>query len=391
MNRFATRVLSVLGFLLLQLVRDSSRSTADPGALGDAGNGSGCGHARNVQSGKRRLPGGKSWRLPPEGPPCSRSPSWSFYGKKFVFSETGEGTGASVAIESRTPLTLHRPSMSNPGRLPGHLLSPKVVCRLLIILLSVVAAGCVGGAAIDPKVQAIIDRLESAGMPPRYQMTYVPISGSPYLACLGGVDIVDMTVDHEVGAVRYQPQRDTPAVVITDEALFIDDTSTGELQRASLTSTPDPAALRSVFGDSLAGYVSDGLQTPDLNTLTLASISVAESVTVEPSSVDDAGHELVITLDTAVFDERVSADTDGPVESESDLAPLTVEAIVDSRGLTTRLVISSSAQESEGNYALTASYDFVPEVEIPKRSSTPITSIHELSFPRPQDSCVFEQ
>ncbi len=281
--------------------------------------------------------------------------------------------------------------MRDPDTLRKHLPLPKVVCRLLIILLSVVAAGCAGGGAVDPEVQAIIDRLESAEIPPRYQMSYVPISGSPYLACLGGVDVVDMTVDHEAGAVRYQPRRDTPAIVATNEALFIDDTSTGELQRASLSPTPDPAALRDVFGDSLAGYLSDGLRTPDLNTLTLASISVAESVKVEPSSVDDAGHQLAITLDTEAFDQRVSADTDGPLESESDLAPRTVEAIVDSRGLTTRVVVSSSEQESEGNYALTASYDFVQKVEVPTRLPTPVTSIQELSFPRPQDSCVFEQ
>lgn len=296
-----------------------------------------------------------------------------------------------IAFWPWTPPTLHPMSMSHPHGLQRHLRLPQLVSRLLIIALSAAAAGCTGSGSVAPEVQAIIDQLESAEVPARYQMSYVPISDSPYLACLGGVDVVDMTVDHETEVIRYQPQRNTPAIVATNQTLFIVDASAGELQQASLIPPPDPSDLRDVFGDSLAVYLSDGLRTPDLNALTLASISVAESARVESSSSEAGVHELVITLDTDAFNERFSADAEGPIESEDAPAPLTVEALVNASGLTTRFVVSSTAQESHGNYALTARYDSIERVEVPAHSSIASVTIRELSFPRPQDSCEFEQ
>ncbi len=273
------------------------------------------------------------------------------------------------------------------GFWPGTLPMQVWVGLVGVILL---AAACAGGSVVEPDAQPVVDRLEAAEVPSRYQMTYTPISHSPYVACLGGLDVVDIVLDYETGAARYQVERDAPALVVADDTLFVVDSSTGDVQRAPLSSTPDHVALRDLLGTSLASYVIDGLGTPDLNTLTLAAISVAESVRLGSPPPEGSEQVLVIALDTDALNERITADSDGEAVSEEGPTPLVFEAAIDPRGLATRVVVSSSDREAEGNYAITASYGTIAPIDVPADRPA-VLPVEELSFPTPRDSCVFEQ
>ncbi len=106
-----------------------------------------------------------------------------------------------------------RPSgLAATGRRPVRV----VIGSAVVLVVVALGAGCgTRQAVVDAAAQPIVDRMRAAPEVRRWTFTYQPRSGSPYVACLTGIDEIEGSVDLDSGAIELTPNRDAPPIAIT--------------------------------------------------------------------------------------------------------------------------------------------------------------------------------
>lgn len=244
-------------------------------------------------------------------------------------------------------------------------------------------AGCGSTNPIDDRAQPVVDELRSAEVPRQYRSTYIPASPSPFLSCLQGVEEVEMTVDWELGVVRLQPRRDTPAVFVTETMIVVDNRRSPELLAWSVDLDSD--ALADVFGASVGALIETGIRSPDPNVTIDALIDIAISVQLTQPPGGLVGESISITVDRERFNAESGREPGSP-------APRIV-ATINGDGLVTGYVVSDPSEDSDPdpdtNYAVVTDYEPAPSHSVPAGGERR-SSIKDIAYPSPEDSCQFE-
>lgn len=269
--------------------------------------------------------------------------------------------------------------------------------RIMVLAGFVVAAavGCAGdGSPVEAAARPIVERLRDAPVPTRWSFRYQADSASDYLACLGGVDVVFGVMDLEVGALMIQPERNAPAIIVTESDFFVtaDSTAEGPWQEARRNGSDNAGQLESIFGKVLAGYIATGLRAPDLNMTTLAAIRIADAVEVAVPPAGLSGDTLRITVDPDEY--LAELESQGAVSLDATEAIPTLIATVDDSGLVVALAVDATpAGETAGDhgdrYFLTAGYDDTAPLSLPGAAERRTVPLNRLAYPPPEESCQF--
>lgn len=249
---------------------------------------------------------------------------------------------------------------------------------------------------IDPAVRPILERLERTPAPARWSFRYMPISASPYIACLGGIDEVDGAVDTVAGLLLIEPNRDAAPIIVTNSSFMIRSDSQ-ELENWDEVQSLDNdvrATLTPKLGEVLAGFVEDGLRLPDPKMTALAAVEIAESVKPAETPSGLTGDSFTVVVDPDQFIAELEAGGLRPSEDDLDLIP-TVTVSVDDTGLVTGLVIrttsTGSEEEGGGGYVVATNYGDITPLQLPGRLQRRPVDLVDLSYPSPNESCAFGQ
>lgn len=272
-----------------------------------------------------------------------------------------------------------------------------IVWRTVLVLGLVVAfaMGCARGSnPVDAAARPIVERLRDAPVPTRWSFRYQPDSASDYLACLRGVDVVFGVMDLEVGALMVQPERNAPAIIVTESGFVVapDPTAEGPWQEVRWNESDDPRQLESMFGEVLAGYIATGLRAPDLNMTTLAAIRIAGAVEVTTPPTGLSGDTLRITVDPDEY--LAELESQGAATVDATEAIPTLIATVDDAGRVVALAVDArpadeSADGHGTRYFLTAGYDGTEPLSLSGAAERSTVPLNRLGYPSPEDSCQF--
>ncbi|NNF63102.1 MAG: hypothetical protein HKN07_02480 [Acidimicrobiia bacterium] len=240
-------------------------------------------------------------------------------------------------------------------------------------------------------MRELIDAIEEADVPDRYAFSFVPDGPSPFVACLAGVDEIDGVVDVTARAVKLNPRRVAPEIIVTEDELFVGDLESEIWARVGWSPTLDQERLTSIFGETLAERIVVGFRSPDPNATALGAIEVADSVmpanTLERS---EASESFVVEIDEEAFAGLPSDGESDDVGPALDQIRLVVTATPE--GLVTSTVVTAgSDSESYANYVIHVTYDDVPGVLVPPFEDQRHTSLSDLQYPDAQSSCAFGQ
>ena len=256
-----------------------------------------------------------------------------------------------------------------------------VAAGLMATAISLLA--CSPTTPIDDQAQPVVDALRAAEVPRQYRSTYVPESPSAYLACLQGVEEIEMTVDWDLGVVRLQPRRDAPAVFVTETTIVVD-------HQAAAVALPwsadlDADSLGDVFGTSLGAFIETGIRSPDPNATVEALIDIAVSVQLTQPPSGLVGDAIVITIDANQFNTASNRENGAP-------APRFI-ATIDANGLVTGFLVSDpkadSGPDPVTSYAVVTEYEPAPTLGVPQAEQA-LSSIHDVAYPSAETSCRFE-
>ena len=261
---------------------------------------------------------------------------------------------------------------------------------LTVFVVAVLASGCAGDDPVDPEVRPLVDAIETADSPARYRFNFVPASPSPFVACLAGIDEIEGVLDVDAGAIRLQPRRNAPEILVTTTELLV-----ATADSDTWVSTPwDPAmdqeVLEAIFGETLAGRIVVGFRAPDPNTTAIAAIDVAESVLPVATPPTVMGESFEILVDQREFADQTADATSGSADRSVPLLRLTVSATKE--GLVTSIFVDAGTDGgSTTNYAISATYEDVPSLLIPPEAQREATTLAEIDYPDAQSSCAFGQ
>lgn len=247
---------------------------------------------------------------------------------------------------------------------------------------------------IDPAVRPTVDRLEQTPAPKRWSFRYTPISASPYVACLGGVDEVDGAIDTTAGLMVLEPNREAPPIIVTDSSFMIRPDSL-ELENWDEVQLPDGdvrTILTPILGEVLAGFVADGVRLPDPKMTALAAVEIAESVKPSESLPGLTGDSFTVIVNDDQFIAELKAG--GLIPTEDDLARIpTITVSLDDVGRVTQLIIrtpeTGNEDHSDRGYVLTTEYGDVTPAQLPSPGQRQLVQLNDLDYPSPNESCAF--
>ncbi len=261
---------------------------------------------------------------------------------------------------------------------------------LTVFAVAILATGCAGGDPVAPDVRPLVDAIERADSPARYRFNFVPASPSPFVACLAGVDEIEGVLDVGAGAIRLQPRREAPEILVTTTELLV-----ARAGSESWMSTPwDPAMdgglLAAIFGETMAGRILVGFRSPDPNAIAMAAIDIADSVVPASTPRGSVGESLEIVVNQREFADR-TGDLTGDAEDGLP-PPLRLIVSATQEGLVTSIFVNAGPDgDSTTNYAISASYDDIPRLVIPSEELREATALEEVEYPDAQSSCAFGQ
>lgn len=257
----------------------------------------------------------------------------------------------------------------------------RVAAAGFMAAVSVVACGSTN--PIDDQAQPVVDALLAAEVPRQYQSTYVPASPSPYLACLEGVEEVEVSVDWDLGVVRLQPRRDAPAVFVTETTIVVDHQDSPDV--VVWSADLDSDSLSEVFGTSLGAFIETGIRSPDPNATIEALIDIAVSVQLTQPPRGLVGEAIAITVDRNQFN-TASNREDGSRSPR-------IVATIDGNGLVTGFLVSDPTAGSDPvpvtNYAVVIDYGPAPTLRVPQVEEGR-SSVDDIAYPSAETSCQFE-
>lgn len=257
----------------------------------------------------------------------------------------------------------------------------RVAAAGFVAAVAVVACGST--SPIDDQAQPVVDALRAAEVPRQYRSTYVPASPSPYLACLQGVEEVEVSVDWDLGVVRLQPRRDAPAVFVTETTIVVDHQDSPDA--LAWSADLDSDSLADVFGTSLGTFIETGIRSPDPNATIDALIDIAVSVQLTRPPRGFVGDAITITVDRSQFNTASSREDGSP-------APRII-ATIDGNGLVTGLLVSDPTADTDPdpvtNYAVVTDYQPAPTLRVPQVDERR-SSVDDIAYPPAETSCQFE-
>jgi len=197
---------------------------------------------------------------------------------------------------------------------------PARVAAWVAVMLGVVLLGAGCGtrpAEVEATAQPIVDRMRAAPEVRRWAFTYQPRSGSPYVACLTGIDEIEGLVDLDSGAIQLTPNRDAPPTVVTPTSILVAaNTGNGRpWSEISLLEDPGRDRLDEVFGPTLAGFIANGTGEPHPTTTALAAVDVAASIRRDTSAVEP-GDTIQITVDADDYRQALASEGQQPPPTE---------------------------------------------------------------------------
>lgn len=252
------------------------------------------------------------------------------------------------------------------------------------VVLSIVGAGCGASVEVDSGVEALVEAVTDADAPNVFGVSFVPVSPSPYLACLQGTDEVNVAVDRNMGVAFIQARREVPPIMVTADKVFIGTGNSGRWWSIAMPAESDRAQVEVKFGTSLADFIYSGISEPSLNETVVALLDVATTVDASPTPAGVVGESFELTVDRG----RYLSQTDGGDE-ESPIPQVTVSARVD--GIVTGILVrpSSDTDDVGGPYMQTTNPQATIEIEIPDDLKNDPALLAEVPFPAPLDSCRF--
>ena len=257
----------------------------------------------------------------------------------------------------------------------------RVAAAGFVAVVAVVACGST--SPIDDQAQPVVDALRAADVPRQYQSTYVPASPSPYLACVQGVEEVQVSVDWDLGVVRLQPRRDAPAVFVTETTIVVDHQDSPDA--LAWSADLDSDSLTDVFGTSLGAFIQTGIRSPDPNATIDALIDIAVSVQLTQPPRGLVGDAIAITVDRSQFNTASNREDASP-------APRII-ATIDGSGLVTGFLVSDPTADTDPdpvtNYAVVTDYQPAPTLRAPQIEEER-SSVDDIAYPPPETSCQFE-
>lgn len=196
---------------------------------------------------------------------------------------------------------------------------PARVAAWVAVMLGVVLLGAGCGtrpAEVEAAAQPIVDRMRAAPEVRPWAFTYQPRSGSPYVACLTGMDEIEGLVDLDSGAIQLTPNRDAPPIVVTPTSILVAaNTGTGRpWSEISLLDDPGRDRLDEVFGPTLPGFIANGTGEPHPTTV-LAAVDVAASIRRDTSAVEP-GDTIQITIDADDYRQALASEGQQPPPAE---------------------------------------------------------------------------
>lgn len=257
------------------------------------------------------------------------------------------------------------------------------------LFISALIAACASSSPIHPEAQPLVDAVEEAEIPDRWEFSYVPTVPSAFMACLSGVDEIDGVLDLDARAIWLQPRRDAPPIIVTETEVLVSAGATGTWSATAWHPSLDTEALSSVFGETLGGLVATGFRAPDLNTTVRAAVSIADRVertTTPPGAVGDS---LEIVMNAQRFADELASD--GSVDA-SDPAPAPrLLATINDTGLVTSMVVAVGESTIAGaNYSYVASYTGVAPLVLPSDADRTDRALADVRYPTPEESCIFQ-
>ena len=259
---------------------------------------------------------------------------------------------------------------------------------LTVLVVTVLATACAGDDPVDPEVRPLVDAIEKAGSPARYRFNFVPASPSPFVACLAGIDEIEGVLDVGAGAIRLQPRRNAPEVLVTTTELLV-----ARADSETWMSTPwDPAMdrelLEAIFGETMAGRIVVGFRAPDPNAIAVAAIDVADSVLPIATPLTAMGESFEILVNQREFADLTADSTGDGASGSAPQLRLTVSATQD--GLVTSILVDAGPDgDSATNYAISATYEDAPRLVIPPQAQQEPATLEEIEYPDAQSSCAF--
>ena len=248
--------------------------------------------------------------------------------------------------------------------------------------LVLLVAGC--GASADRVISAearpILERLQSAPIPEAWSFDYVPLSASPYVSCLNGVDQVSGVIDLQTDAIRLQPDRVAPPLLATNTLLLVEESD--GIWGATSISEFENDSLEELFGQIVAGYLATGTRAPDPNLTVLALAEVAIEITVTDPPRGFEGETIAIRLDPAKYAAEVEA-VDSTVPQ--------VRATIDPTGNVTALIVEAEAngETHADGYVLRIEMLTGGDLVVPGAEQQNLVAASDVRYPDPTTSCRF--
>lgn len=203
-------------------------------------------------------------------------------------------------------------------------------------------------------------------------------------------------MDVAAGTLRIEPDRDAPAIIVTEGSITVASGpgGAGPWYDVSWRDGDDTDALGSLFGEVLAGFIADGVRAPDLNMLALAAVEFADDVQPFEPPDDIPGEGFAVTLDPDRY--LANLEAEGVVLGENELAEVpNLTVVVDAEGLVTVIIVGTRSQrpsndEAHGDgYTLTAEYGNVDPINTPSATELRSATLGTIEYPDPEESCVF--
>ena len=261
---------------------------------------------------------------------------------------------------------------------------------LAVFVVAVLASGCAGHGPVDPEVRPLVDAIEEAGSPARYRFNFVPASPSPFVACLAGIDEIEGVLDVGAGAIRLQPRREAPEILVTTTELLVARADSETWMSTSWDPAMDRELLEVIFGETLAGRIVVGFRAPDPNAIAMAAIDVADSVLPVSTPPGALGESFEILVNQREFADRTGDSTGDSDDGSVPRLRLIVSATQE--GLVTSIFVDAGPDgDSTTNYAISATYEDVPSLLIPPEAQREPTTLEEIDYPDAQSSCAFGQ
>lgn len=264
----------------------------------------------------------------------------------------------------------------NPAR--GRPWSCDHAARFLSAVLFVVCVSSSCGTGEDAvarapdEVRDLIAQVETTPAQPSYRFSYQPISAL-FMACLSGVEDIDVVVDADARAVRFESRQRTGAIYSLDGFVLIDrallDGTQLQTRFAAVDLGPAPlpetlARLDAALGTALANQLAAGGWPTHPKDVVAALVSTASSISLtEPQS-----RTIRIVLDPDRYADKVGS----PTAQSSAGPPPIVEATVNEDGSVDRIAVRLADPDDPGlvpaesdGYALDFDYSTAATVEVP--------------------------